>query len=176
MQELAEYFADEIGDTDKWLKTVAYPAIKNILVHMFRASQQNFLIKRKGLFEFYGVDFILSNNLKDFYLLEANRRPDVQEKNPKLQYREDMLVKDLATLAEWLQETRFRGNFEDLYERLDAFVPLIDETREDPYFGLLSSECSQAFKDMNPELPVDPMLEPLIKHMGLTYTSQTDFS
>lgn len=176
LQELADYFAEQIGDTEKWLKTVAYPAIKTILVHMFRASQQNFLIKRKGLFEFYGVDFLMSDNLKDFYLLEANRRPDVQEKNPKLQYREDMLLKDISTLADWLHETRLKGDFEDLYDRLDAFVPLIDETREDAYFGLLSTDCAQCFKDMNPDLPVDPMIEPLVNHLGMSYSARTDFS
>ena len=176
LQELADYFAEQIGDTEKWLKSVAYPAIKTILVHMFRASQQNFLIKRKGLFEFYGVDFLMSDNLKDFYLLEANRRPDVQEKNPNLQYREDMLLKDISTLADWLHETRLKGDFEDLYDRLDAFVPLIDETREDAYFGLLSTDCAQCFKDMNPDLPVDPMIEPLVNHLGLSYSARTDFS
>jgi hypothetical protein len=129
---------------------------------MFRASQQNFLIKRSGLFEFYGVDFIMDNTYTNFYLLESNRRPDVQEKNPKLQYREDMIVEDVVRYADYLMENN--GNLEsteEVFSRFKAFEKIIDETSEDPYLGVLEEPCSKVFKDMNWELPIDPMIQPL---------------
>lgn len=162
LREIGEYFKDKIGDVDTWLSTIAYPKVKKILIHMFRASQQNFLIKRSGLFEFYGVDFIMDNTYTNFYLLESNRRPDVQEKNPKLQYREDMIVEDVVRYADYLMETGGSlESTEEIFSRFKAFEKIIDETSEDPYLGVLEEPCSKVFKDMNWELPIDPMIQPL---------------
>ena len=162
LQEIANYFQPQIGDVEYWLENVAYPKLKKILIHMLRASQQNFLIKRVGLFEFYGVDFIMDNTLSNFYLLESNRRPDVKEKNPDLQYRETMIVEDFLRLAEYYIEQDFKINdTKELFSHFQAFDPLIDETLADPYFGVLEKECSVKFKEMNWDLPIDPMIEPL---------------
>lgn len=129
---------------------MAFPQVKEILIHMFRATQQNFLIKRTGFLEFYGVDFILDNTLQNFFLLESNRRPDVQEKNRNLQYREDMLLEDFSTIAEYfLKNSQHKINTDEIFKKLSAFRPLIDETKSDPYFGLLSEECKVPFKDFN---------------------------
>ena len=129
---------------------------------MFRATQQNFLVKRAGLFEFYGVDFIMDDSYENFYLLESNRRPDVQEKNSDLQYREDMILEDVVIIADYFLHNNIKlKNTDDLFSKLKAFVPLIDETKNDPYFSILNEECAIEFKDMNPNLPIDPMIEPL---------------
>lgn len=166
LRELASFFSEELGDPDKWLSEVAFPQIKEILIHMFRASQQNLLVKRTGLMEFYGVDLLFDDELQNFYLLEANRRPDVQEKNPNLQYREDQLLQDFASIAEYLVSSGVTTfNTAEILPRLVAFKPLIDETRKDPYFGVLTDECSITFKDHNPELPIDPMIDSLILYL-----------
>lgn len=131
---------------------------------MFRATQQNFLIKRIGMLEFYGVDFIMDDTLQNIYLLESNRRPDVQEKNPDLQYREDMLLEDFSNVAEYyLMNGGNKIDTDEIYDRLNAFQPLIDETKNDPYFTALPVECRIPFKDFNEGLPTDPMIDPL-KH------------
>ena len=52
-------------------------------------------------------------------------------------------------------------NLNGLYKSFAAFEPLIDETVEDPYFGAIEKECSVRFGDMNWDLPIDPMIEPL---------------
>lgn len=162
LQEIGKYFEPQLGNVENWLEKVAYPKLKSILIHMIRASQQNFLIKRVGLFEFYGVDFIMDNTLHNFYLLESNRRPDVKEKNPDLQYRETMIVEDFLQLAEYYMEKDFTiKDTKEIFSRFKAFDPLIDETLDDPYFGVIDKECSIKFKDMNWDLPIDPMIEPL---------------
>mmetsp|Transcript_26250 Transcript_26250/g.46933 ORF Transcript_26250/g.46933 Transcript_26250/m.46933 type:complete len:543 (+) Transcript_26250:2383-4011(+) len=166
LRELARFFAAELGDPDKWLDEVAFPQVKSILIHMFRASQQNLLVKRTGLMEFYGVDFMLDEKLENFYLLEANRRPDVQEKNPDLQYREDQLIQDFAFIAEHLVETGVTTfNPDEFYPYLQAFKPLIDETKKDPYFGVLPEECRVPFKEFNPEMETDPMIDSLLLYL-----------
>ena len=162
LREIGEYFQEQIGDVDAWIKDIAYPKIKKILIHRFRATQQNFLVKRTGLFEFYGVDFIMDNSYKEFYLLESNRRPDVQEKNPDLQYREDMIVKDMVSVADYFMENDVNlKDTELLFSKLQAFIPLIDETKEDPYFEVIENDCAVIFKEFNDDLPIDPMIEPL---------------
>lgn len=162
LEEIAEYFKPKIGDTKKWLRDVAHPKIKKLLIHMLRSGQQNFLVKRAGLFEFYGVDLIMDNTLDNFYLLETNRRPDVREKNPNLQYRENQIVEDFMRVADYFLENDFKiRNLNSLYKSFAAFEPLIDETVEDPYFGAIEKECSVRFGDMNWDLPIDPMIEPL---------------
>ncbi|CAG9335444.1 unnamed protein product [Blepharisma stoltei] len=164
LREIAYYFRDILGDHEAWLERVAFPQIKKNLIHMFRSTQQNFLIKRIGLMEFYGVDFIMNDTLENIYLLESNRRPDVQEKNPNLQYREDMLLEDFSTVAEYFLKTGANSiNTNEIFRSLKAFKPLIDETKNDPYFGVLPIECRIPFKDLNTNLPTDPMIAPL-KH------------
>lgn len=167
LKELALYFQDQIQDVDKWLNEVAYPQIKSILIHMFRATQQNFLVKRPGFMEFYGVDFILEDNMEKIYLLESNRRPNVYEKKKELRYRQNNLLYDMHLVTEYLLSKEVSElDPEDLYWRLSSFEPLIDETKPDPYFGMLSHECSVPFKDFNTELPVDPMMEPLWNYVN----------
>ncbi|CAG9313632.1 unnamed protein product [Blepharisma stoltei] len=167
LREIANYYKDQLKDHEKWLTDVAFPQVKQILIHMLRATQQNFLIKRIGFLEFYGIDFILDDTLQNIYLLESNRRPDVQEKNPDLQYREDMLLQDFSAVAEYFLKTGVSSiNTEEIYKKLKAFKPLVDETRFDPYFGLLSEECRVTFKEFNEDLPIDPMIEPLKYYVG----------
>jgi hypothetical protein len=162
LEEIAEYFKNQIKDPEKWLKNIAHQKIKKILIHMVRASQQNFLVKRVGLFEFYGVDLILDDSLENFYLLETNRRPDVREKNPDLQYRENQIVEDFMRYADFLLMNDFRvKDFNEVYSKFQAFEPLIDESLKDPYFGVIDEECRERFDDMNWDLPIDPMIEPL---------------
>jgi hypothetical protein len=169
LRELARYFAEQLGDPQKWLDEIAFPQVKEILVHMFRAAQPNFLVKRTGLLEFYGIDFMFDEDLQNFYLLEANRRPDVEEKNPKLQYREDQLIIDFAFIAQYLVRTGVTTfNPDEVYPYLKAFRPLIDETKADPYFDVLAEECRVQFKDFNPNLPTDPMIDSLLLYLEET--------
>jgi hypothetical protein len=133
---------------------------------MIRASQQNFIIQRPGLIEFYGVDLIMENNLEDFYLLESNRRPNVQEENGNLKYREDGIVDDFSRVASYFFSNHLVDiNPDELYSELEYFVPLIDETKKDPYFGVVPKECQTIdVKNYNQDMPLDPMIEPLIQH------------
>ena len=84
----------------------------------------------------------MENNLEKFYILESNRRPNVQETNHKLKYREKGVVDDFATVADHVLNVMGKGDFdaETLYSNLKFFVPFIDETQEDPYFGMMSDE------------------------------------
>ena len=162
LRELAQYLEKKIGNVENWLQNVAFLQIKKLLIHMFRATQQNFLVKRSGLFEFFGVDFILDDSYKKFYLLESNRRPDLKEKNEDLQYREDMIIEDVVALADYFLENQAElVNTDRIFEKFMAFEPLIDETKSDPYFGVISKECAVEMKDWNFDLPIDPMIEPL---------------
>ena len=165
LKELAYYFHKQLGDPEKWLSEVAYPQIKELVIHMLRATQQNFLVKRKGFAEIYGVDFILDDSLNNIYLLEANRMPNLHEKNRNLQFRYNTMIYDFAVMAEHMMES---GPFDpdQLYWKLVAFEPLVDETKKDPYFGVLEKECSVPFKEFNADLPIDPMLEPLWKYVN----------
>jgi hypothetical protein len=166
LRELAYHFAEQLGDPEKWLTEIAFPQVKEILVHMFRAAQPNFLVKRTGLLEFYGIDFMFDETLQNFYLLEANRRPDVEEKNPNLQYRENQLIEDFAFIAEYLVGTGVTTfNPDKVYPYLRAFRPLIDETKQDPYFGVLAEACRVQFKDFNANLPTDPMIDSLLLYL-----------
>jgi hypothetical protein len=167
LREIANYFKDKIGDPDEWLRDIAYPKIKSMLIHMYRASQQSFLIKRSGFVEFYGTDFIMDDTYENFYILESNRRPDVQEKNPELQYREDQLLDDVAFVSRYfIDNGATRIDTDKIYPHLTAFMPLIDETQLDPYFGILEEECRVPFKQNNPKMPVDPMVEPLMNYLS----------
>ena len=148
LRELAQYLEKKIGNVENWLQNVAFLQIKKLLIHMFRATQQNFLVKRSGLFEFFGVDFILDDSYKKFYLLESNRRPDLKEKNEDLQYREDMIIEDVVALADYFLENQAElVNTDRIFEKFMAFEPLIDETKSDPYFGVISKECAVEMKD-----------------------------
>ena len=164
LQEIAEYYKNQLGDPQRWLEEVAFPQVKQILIHMVRSGQQNFLVQREGLIEFFGIDLILDDTLQNFYLLESNRRPDVQEKNSKLQYREDEIVYDFSKVAKYKLITP-NLDTDQLFAQLKSFVPLIDETKPDPYLGEIPQECSVPFKDFNWELPVDPMIEPLVHYV-----------
>lgn len=162
LREIGEYFKEKIGNVDNWLEKTAYPQLEKIIIHMFRASQQNFLVKRTGLFEFYGVDFIMDDSYQKFYLLESNRRPDVQEKNPDLQYREDELLEDMVSIANYYLKNGVKvTDTEELWGQMKAFRKVIDETKRDPYFGMIEENCRVEFKEFNEALPIDPMIEPL---------------
>ena len=108
----------------------------------------------------------MADDLKEIYLLETNRRPNVQEENKNLKYREDGIVDDFSKVANHIFEenvTEFEPD--NLYPKLEYFVPLIDETKDDPYFGMLAEECMNInIKDYDGELPLDPMLDPLVHH------------
>lgn len=108
----------------------------------------------------------MESNLSEFYLLESNRRPNVQEENSKLKHREDGIVDDFTRVANYILSKHVTDlNPEELYPTLEYFVPLIDETKEDPYFGVLPDECNNInIKDYDGKLPTDPMLDPLLHH------------
>ena len=100
------------------------------------------MVKRPGLFELYGVDLIMEDNLSEIWLLESNRKPRVQEDNERIKYRKDGLLDDFTRIADYLYNTGVTEFISDeLYPHLEYLVPLIDETKEDPYFGMLPKEC-----------------------------------
>ena len=49
---------------------------------------------------------------------------------------------DFTRVANFIYDSNVTEMKSDvLYPKLEYFVPLIDETKDDPYFGMLAKEC-----------------------------------
>ena len=72
----------EIGKIDdpKWLDNYLRPQFKRIMVHLIRSVSSSF-IKKSNLFELWGLDFIMDDNLK-LWFIEANPKPGIQGTSP----------------------------------------------------------------------------------------------
>jgi len=56
-----------------WLDNYLRPELKRAMIHLLRMSQEK-MLKRSSLYEIYGLDFMLDDNL-NLWFIEANAEP-----------------------------------------------------------------------------------------------------
>lgn len=80
MERLSSYLVEKQQiSNDKWLDEYLRPALQEALVHLVRMTQHTYL-KNSGVFELLGVDFLLDENLKLWYI-ESNTSPSIKGKD-----------------------------------------------------------------------------------------------
>jgi len=76
LEDLQGYLLEQGLVTDNnWLENHFRPEFKRAMIHLIRMSQEPFL-KRSQIFELYGVDFMLDDNL-DLWYIETNSGPSL---------------------------------------------------------------------------------------------------
>jgi len=74
---LQEYLLEKgIINDPNWLDNYLRPEFKKAMIHLLRLSSASFL-KRSSLYELYGVDFMLDENL-NLWFIEANSSPAIE--------------------------------------------------------------------------------------------------
>lgn len=97
-----------INDTN-WLDNYFRPECKKAMIHLVRMSQKNFL-KRSSLFELYGMDFMLDDNL-NLWFIEANALPGLSEKSPTFTQFEGQMLRDEYEIIFKLLRSRMKRVF-----------------------------------------------------------------
>jgi len=91
LPELEKYLLKKQLVTDQnWLENQLRPQFKKAMIHLIRATQKPFL-KWSSIYEIFGVDFMLDENLV-LWFLECNTSPNFVGSNEKV---EKLLVKML---------------------------------------------------------------------------------
>jgi len=98
----------QITDTN-WVDNYLRPECKKALVHLIRASQKNFL-QRSTVFELYGVDFMLDDQL-NLWFIEANAMPGLSKKNELLSNFEGTMLRDEFDIIFRLLRSRMKRIF-----------------------------------------------------------------
>ena len=76
-ERVQQYLLDDGLITDNnWLNNYLRPEIKRMMVHLVRMSQSTFA-KKSSLFEIFGVDVMLDENL-NLWFIEANAKPGLE--------------------------------------------------------------------------------------------------
>jgi hypothetical protein len=85
---LHSYLLEQNKTTDpNWLDTSLRPQMQKIMIHVIRAASHGF-VRRSNIYELYGVDFIIDDNLKVWFI-EANSSPSFESTTKE---REKLLV------------------------------------------------------------------------------------
>ena len=107
---LQKYLLDEgmITDPD-WVENHLRPEAKKAMIHLLRSAQHGFL-KRSSVFELYGVDFMLDDQL-NLWFIEANALPGLSEKTPTLTKFEGKMLRDEFDIIFRLLRSRMKRIF-----------------------------------------------------------------
>jgi len=74
LEKLQDYLLEKGTIQDpNWLDNYLRPQLKKAMIHLLRMSQSDFS-KKSSLFEFFGIDFVLDENL-GVWFIEANAMP-----------------------------------------------------------------------------------------------------
>jgi len=105
-----KYIFEEGLVTDpNWVDNVLRPECKKAMIHLLRMSQHSFL-KRSSVFELYGVDFMLDDQL-NLWFIEANALPGLSEKSYDLTKFEGKMLRDEFDIIFRLLRSRMKRVF-----------------------------------------------------------------
>jgi len=109
-EKLQAYLLEKGMITDQnWVDNYLRPECKKAMIHLIRASQKNF-IKRSTVFELFGVDFMLDDQL-NLWFTEANAMPGLSEKNEILSKFEGQMLRDEFDIIFRLLRSRMKRIF-----------------------------------------------------------------
>ena len=88
----------EVGhiQDSNWLENYLRPKIKTILIHLLRSTSHDFT-KRSNLFKLWGMDFMIDDNLK-LWFIEANTKPAIKGPTPVRKLFIETMVRDMFDL------------------------------------------------------------------------------
>lgn len=131
-----------------WLENYLRPAFKNAMLHLIRMSKHAFW-KHSSVYELFGVDFLLDENLK-LWLLDANGSPQLIGTNSA---KENLMIEMLNDLLE-IQYTYLRSKTKRLFAVIHKMlgVSSLGQTVE---IGNIQDEFSRANKNfLEPEFAI----------------------
>ncbi|CAD8120836.1 unnamed protein product [Paramecium sonneborni] len=128
-----------------WLNNYLYPKIHNTIQHLIMSTQQ-FYDKDSKLSEFFGVDFMLTDDLQ-IYVLEVNSNPQLLKTTPDRIKQNTKLVNDIIEI----QIAYLRSK----YVRLRSLIKKILSSNST--IEKFEKEFKEAYKDkLEPEFPISP--------------------
>ncbi|CAK56620.1 unnamed protein product (macronuclear) [Paramecium tetraurelia] len=127
----------------KWLEDYLYPKIHTTIQHLIM-STQHFFDKDSKLSEFFGVDFMLTDDLQ-IYVLEVNSNPQLLKTIPERIVQNTKLVKDIVEI----QVAYLRSK----YVRLRSLITSSLQSKSNPQ--KFEKDFNEAYKDkLEPEFPI----------------------
>ncbi|CAD8096417.1 unnamed protein product [Paramecium primaurelia] len=129
----------------KWLNDYLYPKIHNTIQHLIMSTQHYFDNDSK-LSEFFGVDFMITDDLQ-IYVLEVNSNPQLLKTTPGRILQNTQLVNDIIEI----QVAYLRSK----YVRLRSLIKRILSSKST--LQKFDKEFKEAYKDkLEPEFPISP--------------------
>jgi tubulin polyglutamylase TTLL1 len=93
MEKLSDYLYNisRVKDPEDWLENYLRPQFQKAFIHVVRMSQYSFM-KHSGVFEMFGLDFLLDNDL-NLWFIECNASPQlIGTSDKKKKFLSDMLT------------------------------------------------------------------------------------
>ena len=107
MPQLADYLLKTGKVTDpNWLDNYLRPEFKKAMVHLMRMAQHTFA-PQSSLFEIYGLDFMLDDNL-NLWFIEANIQPLLDGWSPESSKFFNQIIYDSFDIAHALLKSRVK--------------------------------------------------------------------
>jgi len=140
LEQFQDYLirTEKINDKD-WLNNYLRPKFKQALVHIARMAEQ-FLFKHSGVFEIYGVDFMLDETLH-LWFIECNESPDLMATTSQ---KNDLMKKLLSDLIE-IQYGYLRSRMKRILKFLKEFEDELSGNAK----SVADSTLSSKFKKIN---------------------------
>jgi len=114
---------EKINDKD-WLNNYLRPKFKQAFSHIVRMAEKH-LFKHSGVFELYGMDFIMDETL-NLWFIETNESPDLIATNPD---NNGFMRKILIDLVE-IQYSYLRSRMRRILKFIDESGPEKDNNQE----------------------------------------------
>lgn len=123
--------------TQNWMQEVLRKTMKEYMLHIVRMNLE-LLLKHPRVFELYGLDFIMDENLH-LWFIETNLTPCVTEKN---EFKRDLNSKVIEDIVDMEYALMYNADFDAIVKHSN-FQWIFDERKEgnEKYHGLLRPNC-----------------------------------
>ena len=134
---LEKYLSERYGISPEWMDQYFRRFIKQTMLHLVRMNLKR-LLRHPGVFEIYGLDFLLDSKLK-LWFLELNLTPTIVGSSQEKKKLHKKLIEDVVML----QFTKiFNENFDSVLKD-SSFQWVFDGRKQgyQRYHNILADNC-----------------------------------